>query len=90
MEKIFMNTKNNKMNEPHKFALQLSQGLGLKMLGGHVALQNLSIYHTQKIIRKHHKTNKLKIIAPTWNDESELPDGSFSVSDIQSFIKYII
>ena len=46
MEKIFMNTKNNKMNEPHKFALQLSQGLGLKILGGHVALQNLSIYHT--------------------------------------------
>ena len=41
-----MNTKNNKMNEPHKFALQLSQGLGLKMLSGHVALQNLSIYHT--------------------------------------------
>ena len=34
--------------------------------------------------------NKLKIIASTWNDESELPDGSYSVSDIQDYIEYII
>ena len=32
---------------------------------------------------------KLKIIAPTWNDESELPDGSYSLSDIQYYIEYI-
>ena len=29
------------------------------------------------------KNNKFKISAPTWNEESELPDGSYSVSDIQ-------
>ena len=46
METIFMNTKNSKTNEPHKFALLLSQILGLKNLGGHVALQNLPIHHT--------------------------------------------
>ena len=34
--------------------------------------------------------NKLKIIAPTLNDEFELSDGSHSVSDIQDYIKYII
>ena len=34
--------------------------------------------------------NKLKIIAPTWNDEFELPDGSYSVSDIQDYIDYTI
>ena len=34
--------------------------------------------------------NKLKIIAPTSNDEFELPDGSYSVSDIQNYIEYII
>ena len=27
---------------------------------------------------------------PTWNDESELPDGFYSVSDIQDYINYII
>ena len=36
--------------------------------------------------RKMYKNNKLKIIAPIWNDEFELPDGSYSVSDIQPFL----
>ena len=40
-------------------------------------------------IRKQYKNNKLKIIAPTWNDEFELPDSSYSVSDIQGYIKCI-
>ena len=30
METIFMNTENSKMNEPHKFVLNLSQRLDLK------------------------------------------------------------
>ena len=38
-----------------------------------------------KNIRKQYKNNKLKII-PTWNGEFELPDGSYSVSDIQDHI----
>ena len=37
-----------------------------------------------------YKNNKLKIIAPIWNDEFEFPDGSYSVSDIQDYIEYII
>ena len=41
-------------------------------------------------IRKQYKNNKLKIIAPTWNDEFELPDDSYPVSDIQDYIKHII
>ena len=44
----------------------------------------------QKNIRKQYKNNKLKIIAPTWNDEFELLDGSYSLSDIQDYIEYII
>ena len=39
-----------------------------------------------KNIRKQYKNNKLKIIARMWNDEFELPDGSYSVSDIQDYI----
>ena len=72
-----MNTKNSKTNKPHKFFLNLSQRLDLKIMGGHVVLQNLTIYYTWKKITKQYKNNKLKIIAPTWNDEFELPDGSF-------------
>ena len=43
-----------------------------------------------KNVRKKYKNNKLKIIAPTWNDELEFPDGSYSVSDIEDWIKFII
>ena len=44
----------------------------------------------QKSIRKQYKINKLKIIAPTWTNQFELPDGSYSVSDIQGYIEHII
>ena len=30
------------------------------------------------------------IIAPKWNDEFKLPDGSYSVSDIQDYLEFII
>ena len=56
----------------------------------HVALQKLSIIYTWKNLRKQYKSNKLKIIAPTWNDEFKLPHGSYSVSDIQDSIQFNI
>ena len=40
--------------------------------------------------KKSYNSNKFKIFAPTWNDEFELPDGSYSVSDIQDYFKYIL
>ena len=79
METIFMNTENSKTNEPHKFVFNLSQKLDLRRSNKHVALQNLSIYYVWKNVRKQHKNNKLKIIAPTWNDELGLSDSSYSV-----------
>ena len=85
-----MNMENSKTNEPHKFVLNLLSRLDLRNSNKHVALQNLSIYYTWKNIRKQYKNNKLKIIAPTWNDKFELPDGSCSVSDIQDYMEYII
>ena len=46
---------------------------------------NLSIYYTWKKIKSSYNNNKFKISAPTWNNEFELPDGSYSVSDIQGY-----
>ena len=43
-----------------------------------------------KNTREQYKNNKVKILAPTWNDEFELPDGSYYVSDIQDYTEYII
>ena len=51
--------------------------------GKYVALSKLSIYYTWENIKKSYKNNKFKILFPTWNEEFELPEGSYSVSDIQ-------
>ena len=32
----------------------------------------------------------MKISTPTWNEEIELPDGSYSISDIQDYFEYIL
>ena len=82
--------ENSKTSQPHKFALHLSQRLELRISDKHDALQNLSIYCTWKNLRKQYKNNKLKMIAPTWNDKFELSDGSYFVSDIQDYIEFII
>ena len=42
-----------------------------------------------KKYKKSHKNKEFKISAPTWNEEYEFPDGSYSVSDIQDYFKYI-
>ena len=68
----------------------MSQRVDLRSSDKHVALQNLSIYYTLENIRKQYKNNKLKIIAPTWNDEFELLDGFYSVSNIQDYMEFII
>ena len=34
--------------------------------------------------------SKFKISAPTWYKEFELPDGSYSVSDIEDYFEYIL
>ena len=36
-----------------------------------------------------YKNNKLKILVPTWNEEFELPDGWYSISDIHHHFEYI-
>ena len=37
-----------------------------------------------------YKNNELKISAPTWNEEIELPDGWYSVLDTQDYFKDFI
>ena len=37
-----------------------------------------------------YNNNKFKISALTWNDKFELPDGSYSVSNIQNYFEYIL
>ena len=90
MDTIFMNSENNKTSKTHVSKLKLTSKLDLRINEKVIALSNLSIYYTWKNIKSSYNDNKFKISAPTWNDESELPDGSYFVSDIQNYFKYIL
>ena len=85
-----MNTLDSKTNESNKFMYQFSDKLNLKNPNKNMALVNLSVYYTWKNIKSEYKNNKCKISAPTWNDEFNLLDGSYSVSDLQDYFEYII
>ena len=37
-----------------------------------------------------YNNNKFKISAPTWSEEFKLSDGSYAISDIQHYFKYIL
>ena len=90
MDTLFMNSENSKTSDTHRLLLNLSDKINLKRSDKYVALSNLSIYYTWKNVKMSYKNTKLKISAPTWNEEFELPDGSYSVSDIQDYFKYIL
>ena len=90
MDTIFMNSKNSETYDSHRLLLNLSDKVNLKRSDKHVALSHLCIYYAWKNIKKSYKNNKFKILAPTWNEEFELPDGSCSASDIQDYFEYIV
>ena len=90
MQTIFMNTENSKTNEPHRFKLNLTDKFNLKNPKKNMALANLSIYYTWKNIKSEHNNNRFKISAPTWNDTFNLPDGSYSIADIQDYFEFIV
>ena len=90
MDTIFMNSENSRTSEYHVLVLNLTDKLDLRRGQKTVALSNLSIYYTWKNIRSSYNNNKFKISAPTWNEEFEFPDGSYSISDIQDYFEYIL
>ena len=90
MDTIFMNSENSKTSEHNVLVLTLTDKLDLRRGQKTVALSNLSIYYTWKNVKSSCNKNKFKISAPTWNEEFKLPDGSYSVSDIQDYFEYIL
>ena len=82
MDTIFINSENSKTSDTHRLLINLLDKINLKRSDKYIALSNLTIYYTWKNIKKSYRNNKFKISAPTWNEEFELRDGSYSVSDI--------
>ena len=90
MDTIFMNSKNSRSSDYHVLVLKLTDKLDLKRGQKSVALSNLSIYYTWKNIKSSCNNNKFKISTPTCSDTFDLPDGSYSVADIQDYFEYIL
>ena len=90
MDTIFMNSENSRTAAYHVLTLKLTDKLDLRRGQKTVALANLSIYYTWKNIKSSYNNNKFKISAPTWSEELELPDRSYSISDIQDYFEYIL
>ena len=83
MDTILITCENSKAYGPHWVFLNVSDKINLKRSDEYVALSNVSIYYSWKNIKKSYKNNKFKISALTLNEEFELPNGSYSVWDIQ-------
>ena len=79
MDTIFMNSDNSKTSKSHILKLKLTSNLDLRIAEKVIAISNLSIYYTWKNIKSTYNNNKFK-----------LPDGSYSVSDIQDYFKYVL
>ena len=88
MDTIFISSEKSKTSDPQRLLLNLSFNIKLKRSDEYVAVSNLSTYYIWKKYR--YKNNESKISAPTWNAEFELPDGSYSLADIQDYFEYII
>ena len=85
-----VDSENSRTSEYHVLVLKLTDKLDLRRSQKTVALSNLIIYYTWKNVKSSYNNNKFKISAPTWSEEFELPDGSYSVSDIQDYFEYIL
>ena len=68
----------------------MTDKLNLKNPNKNIALANLSIYYTWKNIKWKYNKNKFEISAPIWKDTFDLPDGSYSIADIQDYFEFII
>ena len=90
MDTIFINSENSRTPMPHILTLKLANKLDLRFGEKVIALSNLSIYYTSKNIKSTYNNNKFKISLPTWSDEFKLPDGSYSIPDIQDYFEYIL
>ena len=85
-----MNSENSRTPEPHILKLKLTHKLDLRLNKKVIALSNVSMYSTWNNIKSLCNNNKFKISSPTWNEEFTLPDGSYSMSDIQDYFEYIL
>ena len=73
-----MNSENSKISDPHRLLLNLADKVDWGRKNKYIDFTSFSIYYTRKNIKK------------SCNEEIQLPDGSYSISDIQDYGEYIL
>ena len=53
-------------------------------------MANLSICYTWQNAKSEYKNNKFKISSSTWDETFDLPDGNYTILDIQDYFEFII
>ena len=80
MNTIYINSENSKTSDPHRLLLKLMDKIDLRRKNKYIKNMKTS----------YKVNNKFKMLAPIWNEEFELPDGSYLISDIQDYFVYIV
>ena len=52
--------------------------------------ENSKTNEPNKFVYQFIDNNRFKILAPSWNEEFDFPDGSYLISDIQDYFQYVI
>ena len=84
---IIHNSENGQTFKLHGILFSLLEKINLTNM---LFYQILTSTIIEKVLKKSYKNNKFKISAPTWNNKFELPDGWYSVSNIQDYFEYSI
>ena len=74
-----MSSKNRKNFDPYRLVLELTEEISFKVSDKNIALPNISIYSSWRNVNIFSKREKLKKSPPTWIDEFELPNVSYSI-----------
>ena len=84
-----MNYENSKTSDPHILLPILTDNMDLRKKEIYCFIKCQHLLYMEKY-KKPYKNNKFEPPAPTWNEEFELPDGSYSLSGIQVYFEYIL
>ena len=84
-----MDTENSKTTDCNRFRLYFTNKLDLDG-SKTVVLSNLSIHYTWKNIKEEYKNNNFKLSGPTRDETFDLPDGSYTIEDIQDYFLWVI
>ena len=88
MHAIFTKSESSKTSKPHVLILNLTDKIDLRRDEKIIPLSNPQ--HLLYIQHFSYNNNKFRISAKTLNSKIELPDGSYSMSDFQAYVKCIL